>query len=77
MASCPPCFFSVKKFNDWRRKALERGEEPENYCRDCSFAFQQAMIRDHRCRHPEVVFVEVPNDDGEPEIVGVRPDAEE
>lgn len=78
MASCPPCFFSVKNFKAWQRKAVERGEDPENYCRDCSLKYQQRMIALNRCRHPEVTFVELPNDDdGELEVVGVLPDAKE
>lgn len=72
MTSCPPCFFSASRQKAWQKKADQVGEEPDNYCRDCSFEYQQKMIPLRRCRFPDTAFVEVVNEDGESEVVGVR-----
>lgn len=55
----PPCF-TRQQWNAWRAVARQCGEDPElqeaKYCVDCTPEYQQQMVAEGRCLHPEVRF---------------------
>lgn len=79
MLGYPPCFASRAAFDSWKQKEKEGG--PANlsgFCHDCTPRYKAAMEAAARCNYPEVVFVELIDDeDGEMEperyVAGVRP----
>ena len=71
----PPCFKNEWHFLHWQRAARlvpESRQDTENYCMDCTPAYQRKMIARGCCNHPETQFVELLDLDGETELVGVR-----
>jgi hypothetical protein len=66
MVTAPLCFHSPEQMNRWYAAAarasdadtLKRGD----YCVDCTPEYQQEMLQQGRCAHPETTFTE--DDDG-------------
>lgn len=73
MSGFPACFESRRQFEAYQEMAAESGRtDIENgYCWDCLPSHKARMEEAERCRHPEVVFVEL-IEDGEPVIHGIR-----
>lgn len=67
----PLCFTSPEQFAAWQRLIAECDPEEAlrgDYCTDCTPEYQQRMIDEGRCAHPETTFVK----DADGFITGVR-----
>lgn len=78
MPGYPACFQSKAAFESYQVAAAESGRtDIENgYCFDCTPTFKKAAEDRGLCRHPEVVFVGIPDEDGELVTHGIRGDFE-
>ena len=71
----PPCFETRVDFLEWKRLAVGSGRTGlDQYCFDCTPDYQRVMLKIFKCSHPETVFVEIPDEDGEMTTVGIRAD---
>jgi len=52
----PPCF-TVEQFHDWIQYARAARPGAAGYCADCLPGYQERMLREGRCLHPEIRFV--------------------
>lgn len=76
MLGYPPCFLSKKAFDEWRLLYDELGlrlPAGEAFCFDCTQQRKLEAIAEGRCTHPDVVFVELTDEDGETFTAGLRP----
>ena len=56
----PPCFNSSLEYKAWVQAA--RFSRPLNgICTDCTKEYQERMITERRCEHPEVEFKPAPD----------------
>lgn len=69
MRTYPACFKSDLQWAEW--KSACRQSERVNYCCDCTKAYQEEMIAQGRCLHPEVTF-EMASDGFERGYIGKR-----
>ena len=71
----PLCFETEGDFNTWVSSAVELGiEDAEyNFCLDCLPAYQLLAKRNGVCVSPQTFFVPFLDDDGEEELIGIRP----
>lgn len=55
----PDCFTNAKQFRDYMGlvKIVRQPADGDNYCLDCTVEYQQRMIAEGRCAHPETRFV--------------------
>jgi hypothetical protein len=55
----PPCFTNAKQFREYIElvKTVRQPADANNYCLDCTAKYQQDMISEGRCDHPETRFV--------------------
>lgn len=68
----PPCFNSDAEYRAWRSYS---GRYPaDSFCTDCTSAYQAEMIAAGRCLHPGTQFIEVADEFGDLECVGIRED---
>ena len=66
---CPDCFDSYKQWREWHTLSRLAPPTAHNaYCEDCTPAYKQRMMQQHKCEHPNVQFKQVSG-----EFVGVRP----
>ncbi len=76
MLGYPPCFLSKKAYDEWRVLYDElglRAPAGESFCFDCLPERQKEAIDKGLCTHPDVVFVELVDEDGESFTAGLRP----
>lgn len=68
----PACFESEEDYKVWEASA-GKTRQTNGYCWDCTLAHKAAMMAQGRCAFPAVQFVEVLDEDGESQVVGIRP----
>ena len=75
METYPSCFESESDYNLWLESAEEEGiDNPEyNFCISCTPEFQAIAKRLGVCGSPQTFFVPILNEDGETELIGIRP----
>jgi len=54
----PACFPSQADWDEYRKFARMEPPLQASYCQDCTARYQQEMLRQGRCAHPEVWFDE-------------------
>lgn len=75
--STPSCFESKEQFKIYERLRLmslshSKTRSDTNFCLDCTPEYQQRMLIEGRCEHPETRFVWVVSEDGQgTEMLGI------